>query len=102
MVAVWGRERKKKKRCAREGTLDLSLHIKGFLPCKSYDSRLCMTHWLGYWACARAVVAVQLYRLRGRILGMLENRVYRRDTTDCYQPLHHECVLLCVCVNLPP
>lgn len=52
--------------------------------------------------CAQSVTAVQLYRLRGRLLGMLENRVYERDTTDCYQPLHHKCVLLCVCVNLPP
>lgn len=33
---------------------------------------------------------------------MLENRVYKRNTIDCYQSLHNKCVLLCVCVHFSP
>lgn len=33
---------------------------------------------------------------------MLENRVYKRDTIDCYQSLHNKCVLLCVYVHFSP
>lgn len=81
----WLPRRKKIQTCAREGTLDFSLQIKG--SCLLRITILACALLTGLvTGCGQSVDVgvVQLYSLRGcvarRLLGMLENRVYKRDT----------------------